>query len=65
VLSLCPGERNWVGSQEQDLPVKGYIEALSSLTSLVCEGKSGNIRAQFRASSDHAMHQEVHNSVKR
>jgi len=37
VLSSCPGERGWVRSQGQDLPVKGCIEALSSSTSLICE----------------------------
>jgi hypothetical protein len=37
VLSSCLGKRGWVRSQEQDLPVKGCIEALSSLTSLICE----------------------------
>jgi hypothetical protein len=41
--------------------VKGCVVALRRSG----RGKSGYVRAQLRASSDHAVHQEVHDSVRR
>lgn len=69
MLSSCPGERGWFGPQGQDLPVKGVYRSAElfqlAWSAKKWERKEGYVRAQFRASSNHAMHQEVHDGVRR